>query len=73
MSAELPVLQSTQWELSNLEGPPTSQLIAFINAQAQTALAESSSESSEDELVDEGSAQSSQDLFAFFSTPPHEV
>ncbi|KAI1797629.1 hypothetical protein LXA43DRAFT_981303 [Ganoderma leucocontextum] len=71
LSTELPALQSTQWELLNPDSPPTSQLVAFINAQAQAALEESSS--SEDESADEDSAQSSQDLFAFFSTPPHQA
>lgn len=72
MSAELQVLQNTQWDLLNPDSPPNSQLVAFINAQALAALEESSS-SSEDESADEGSVQSSQDLFAFFSTPPHQA
>lgn len=71
MSSELAVLQSTQWDLVNPESLPNSQLVAFINAQAQAALEESSS--SDDESADEGSGQSSQDLFAFFSTPPHQA
>ncbi|PIL29630.1 hypothetical protein GSI_08267 [Ganoderma sinense ZZ0214-1] len=71
MSGELAVLQSTQWDLQNPDSPPNSQLVAFINAQAQAALEESSS--SEDESADEDSAQSSPDLFAFFSTPPRQA
>lgn len=71
MSAELAVLQNTQWDLVNPDSPPNSQLIAFINAQAQAALEDSSS--SDDESADEGSTHSSQDLFAFFSTPPHQA
>ena len=71
MSGQLAVLQSTQWDLQNPDSPPNSQLVAFINAQAQAALEESSS--SEDESADEDSPQSSPDLFAFFSTPPHQA